>query len=492
MQSRARSRLEVCQYRAPVRQAVKSAGKKPSVLRGAALTAAAVTLATLPVHAQKQAKTVPGLIFGGRLGPPPKRADTPVDPSLPTGPMRPERLERPGMAADRACSFDVPVCLHRGRDVSEGTATRALEAVELAYRRLVLAMGLTPPARDGGAGGTDALDVYLEANIDAPALRVGHAPVPHVGFDSGAAFCVLGPQAPDELARSLTMCVAEAITWRLDASETPHARRAYAAHIWHLVGTPTNSDYQAIDDFQANPQRAVAASALGNAAGAAVLFDWMDRSASATTPGALGAAMFSLSAGSTPPDAPSWRNEPDLFDIVRHSHNENYGKVADTLGRFAAARAMFGSRDDGQGLPEVGWSGSFGRVRFDWSIPFSTLPRRVASYRPIEPTGSIYIHVNLDKVPEKAELGFRAEWEPPVSFKWTMLRLDSSGQLIGNVDVKFEERARIAERTVVDLKAGGALIIVGLNMGGVALAHPFDPDVAPFEPHACTVYLAKL
>jgi hypothetical protein len=33
---------------------------------------------------------------------------------------------------------------------------------------------------------------------------------------------------------------------------------------------------------------------------------------------------------------------------------------------------------------------------------------------------------------------------------------------------------------------------VGTNLGGVDLAHPFDPDFEPFEPHGFTVYLAEL
>jgi len=29
-------------------------------------------------------------------------------------------------------------------------------------------------------------------------------------------------------------------------------------------------------------------------------------------------------------------------------------------------------------------------------------------------------------------------------------------------------------------------------MGGVDLAHPFDPDLDPFEPQSCTVYFASM
>jgi hypothetical protein len=34
--------------------------------------------------------------------------------------------------------------------------------------------------------------------------------------------------------------------------------------------------------------------------------------------------------------------------------------------------------------------------------------------------------------------------------------------------------------------------LVGTNLEGIDLAHPFDPDIAPFEPHSATVYLVRL
>ncbi len=159
---------------------------------------------------------------------------------------------------------------------------------------------------------------------------------------------------------------------------------------------------------------------------------------------------------------------------------------------FAAARAFLGDRDDGAHFLESGWLGSFGRVRFDWNIPFSDLPRRVAPVRPIAPNGSIYIWLDLDKVPENVELGFRGEWEPPVSFQWTLVAVDATGKELRRLNAPFVERGTRAEQSLVDLSGARGIIVVGTNLGGIDLRHPFDPDYAPFEPHGCTVYLAKL
>jgi hypothetical protein len=143
-------------------------------------------------------------------------------------------------------------------------------------------------------------------------------------------------------------------------------------------------------------------------------------------------------------------------------------------------------------LPGVTFAGSFGRAHFDWVIPFSSLPRRVLSGTPVAQSGAELIWVDLDDAPMGAVLGFRAEWEAPVAFQWRMLLLDAHGQELRRVDVTFQERATSADGRVQRLEGAKAVVIAGVNLGGVDLAHPFDPDVAPFEPSGCTVYLVAM
>jgi hypothetical protein len=134
--------------------------------------------------------------------------------------------------------------------------------------------------------------------------------------------------------------------------------------------------------------------------------------------------------------------------------------------------------------------GDAGRVRFDWSLPLSSLPRRVAC-APIEPTGATYVFVELDGVPLGTSLYFRAEWEHPEPFKWVIVRLGADGSELGRVDVPFQENGTGAEQRVAELETASALLIVGVNVGDVSASYPFDPDIAPFEPKRCTVFLAK-
>jgi len=438
-------------------------------------------------RAYAQAEREPPLLFGGQ--PSPKREPLPLDPLLPTGSPVASPISRP-RGDHGVCSFRRPVCVHPGRGTSSQAALRTLTALEQAYERLVLALGLPAPLGDRGAGGSDALDVYLVP--EAPAvLDVGWDIVPDE-FDRAAAFCRIGQVDGALMDRAATQCVGEAITLRLDPGETPQLRRAFATHLWWTTGRPTSLDLEAIQNVQANPGRAIAARDLsGFSEGAALLFEWLDVTRGQAGPAALTTGLLALGANHTPSNAWLWNNEPDLFDVIRHTLGDQRAKTAELMGSFAVARAFLGDHDDGTHLGSLEWAGGFASVRFDWSIDFSSLPRRVAS-APIDPTGSMYIWLALDDVPLGATLSFQSDWEHPVSFKWVIVRVDRDGQELGRIDVPYQESGTSAEQRVIGLENAAGLLIIGTNLGGVGVSYPFDPDIAPFEPNRCTVYLAKL
>ena len=66
------------------------------------------------------------------------------------------------------------------------------------------------------------------------------------------------------------------------------------------------------------------------------------------------------------------------------------------------------------------------------------------------------------------------------------------GEELGRIDIPFQDRGRDAEGRVRNLVGVKAVLIIGTNLEGIDLAHPFDPDVAPFEPHGATIYLARM
>jgi len=408
--------------------------------------AAGASFAAGSAHADNRIRRDPPLLFGA--GPHAIRPPVEIDPQLPKGAALAARHERPHSIGS-ACSARVPVCVQRGPDGPGSQALRALQALELAYERLVAALRLPAPLPDDGHGGSDALDWYLsgeshEFASERDALGSGT-------FDRAAAFCVSGASEDAlSLERNATLCVAEAIAKRLDPGETAAIQRAFATELWWLTGEIGSLDVQAVDDAQAHPERALAARSAGPNAAAALLFEFLESARSSQPSAGLVTSLLAAAASRTEGGAFEWNNEPDVFDVLRHSLDEDTGKFATLLGEYAVSRAFLGDRDDGAHPPFLEWAGAFARPRYDWTIKFSSLPRRVRASRPIEPTGIELIWVDMDEVPIGVSLGFESEWEAPVSFKWRLISIDDQGREMARVDVPFQERGRSAEGRVVN------------------------------------------
>jgi hypothetical protein len=457
---------------------------------GASLVAS-VLLTSLTWHAgAKPPKRDPPLLFGGPVTK--LKAKLPIDPRLPTGEALPATQARPGVVAS-LCSFSRPVCVHAKSAAQRPLLSEALPAFERAYERVVLALGLPAPLGDGDAGGTEALDWYLGASAEplsavSEALRLGR-------MDAAPVFCQSGPASGALLDRDASLCVGEALANTLDAGESSGIRHAFALELWWITGSKTSLDVQAIDDAARDPAGPLAVDAEPSAGAVgrfAMLLEMLETTRSAASPAVLSASMVSAAASRTPPSAATFDDEPDVFDVLRHSLEEELPRYADLMVDFALRRALAGDRDDGTRLPTLAFAGSFARPHFDWVIPFSTLPRRVLSGTPIAPGGAELIWLDLDDAPVDAAIGFRAEWEAPVAFQWRLLVIDREGRDVRRIDVTFQERGLDADARVLRLQGAKAIIIAGVNLGGVDLSYPFDPDIRPFEPSACTVYLASM
>lgn len=431
-------------------------------------------------------KREPPLLFGG--GVTKQRIKVPIDPSLPTGSEIPASELRP-VALGSLCSFTRPLCVHATEPAVVENLPAALSAFESAYERAILALGLPAPLGDRDRGGSDALDWYLSAegelSVSQEALLPGR-------MDSAPVFCRGGSAL---LPRQATLCVGEALASTFDAGESPETRRAFALELWWITGTKTSLDVQAIDDAQRHPEEALAFDAARGGSSAsrlALLLEMLETTRSVASPGVLSASLLSAAASRTPPGAPRYDDEPDIFDVLRHSVDEELPRYADLMVDFALRRALAGDRDDGTRFPAISFAGSFARPQFDWVIPFSSLPRRVLSGRPVAQSGAELIWLDMDDAPIGAAIGFRAEWELPVAFQWRILVIDREGREARRIDVTFQERASSADARVLRLDGAKAIIIAGVNLGGVELSHPFDPDIQPFEPAACTVYLVSM
>jgi hypothetical protein len=165
--------------------------------------------------------------------------------------------------------------------------------------------------------------------------------------------------------------------------------------------------------------------------------------------------------------------------------------VADVWVDFAVARLFAGARDDGVHFSETAFSGAFGRIRFDWSVSHASLPRRLSPERPVEPTGSTYVWIDLSGAPASSGLAFRMEWEAPVLFRWVLVRIRADGSEASRVLIAPQQKSTSAEKNLDDLEGLAGVAVVGVNIGDLRLDDPFDPDIAPFEPHGYVITIAR-
>ncbi len=403
-------------------------------------------------------------------------------------PQRPRPA--PAEAPVAVCSFTEPVCVHAGAGAAPGAVAAVLAYAEGASRAFA-ALGLPRPLPDLELGGGPAFDVYL---VD------GAEPVTSIDlgafagrFDRASAFAVLPPPPARhgcEVRAAVARALAEGIVLGLDAGAEQGAIGIASTYLAALAAPCAPVELAAVDELQRRPEREITGGAPGAADGAFLFAQHLDETYGTGRPGRVITGLLAVAAQRTPPGSLRWQNEPDVFDALRDSLRPRGATMGDLLLDFGVSRAFVGSRSDGAHLGDVARFGDAGRVRFEWAIPFGSLPRRLAPLRPISSTGMTYLWLDLSGSPAGAELTFVADWELPVMFRWALVKVDRAGAEAGRVDVAGIFGATHAERTVVGLEGLAGLLVVGVNVGDIDRQYPFDPDDAPFEPHGYTVTLA--
>lgn len=426
-----------------------------------------------------------GALLFGQTGPV-TAAPPAIDPRLPSGALAPSV---PPPAADAAlCSPRFALCVKATGQVA-ARLPAALTALESAYRELTWVVRL--PHMNAAFGSTPAqgFSIYLQDDWTQPPTAFVERAL--ALSDRATSYCVMNSKQAD--VEAMTQCLAQAAANWMDAAETPATKLAYAAHVSFQTGHAGAHELAAVDDVQANPQAGLLTrEASPLAAAGSMLLSALDAKWRHPRPAWIASALFTLSRNPTPSAGLFWNDEPDLFDVVRNSLGQGTQPTADWLGNFALQRALYGCDPARSQWPELRAAGAFARVRFDWRIAFSSLPRRVTITRPLQPLGTTYLWLDVDAPAADRTLGFQAQWERPVAFKWMLLGLDARGDEVTRLDVPFVENANSAERTWVNLGAVASIVIAGTNLGAIDAAHPFDPDQGPWEPHGLTVYLAAL
>ncbi|MET0593160.1 MAG: hypothetical protein ABW133_10695 [Polyangiaceae bacterium] len=417
---------------------------------------------------------------------------------LPTGPLYFSATRRPDPRAfATTCSFRHPVCVHTQRGVLPDVALGTLRDLERAAALLFDTLGLPAPLDDRRHGGGPAFDLYLVPPSDpglggALVATARDEPEPSP-FDHASAVALMRHDVTSvPLRRHLAVrALASAIGWSIDAAEAPEIRESSAAYLAELTTPYGTITTELIDDFQAHPERAVVAAGVRGAE--AVALPWyVDATLGSSMPGILPTALAVIAGQRTPDGVLRWNNEPDLFDALRGTLKARSPStsIADFWMEFAIARLFMGSRDDGVHFPETAFAGSAGRIRFDWNVPFASLPRRLSPERPLDPTGSTYVWIDLQGAPPKARLVFHAEWEAPVPFRWALVRIAKDGSEASRVLITSQQKTTSAEKNLDALDGLAGIAVVGVNVGDLALDDPFDPDHQPYEPHGYVLTIA--
>ncbi|MRG92928.1 hypothetical protein [Polyangium spumosum] len=358
----------------------------------------------------------------------------------------------------------------------------------------MIALGLPLPLPDDGRGGDARYDLYLVEGASAP-FTVPDGITTGLAWDRAAAFSVLPPPDPAagcDVDAAITRALVHASVLRLDAGAEASAITMAGAELSAAIDDCGLLDAAAVDDFQRAPERALTTLRdPGAPAGSFLFARFLDDHYGTGVPSGVLLGLLAVAGQRTPPSALHFHNEPDVFDALRSNTRAREKPFEDLLLDFAVHRAFVGSRSDGGHLSDVDRFGDFGRVRFEWSVPYDSLPRRLAPLRPIEATGATYLWLDLKGAPEDAAITFAADWELGVFFHWSLLKIDAAGMEVGRVSIAGINGATHAEREIRDVRGLAGLLVVGVNVGSIDRSHPFDPDLGPGLPRSYTVTLYR-
>jgi hypothetical protein len=186
---------------------------------------------------------------------------------------------------------------------------------------------------------------------------------------------------------------------------------------------------------------------------------------------------LSLAATRTRYGANRWEAEPDLMDVLWATVKGDANSLARLVDDFAQDSFFRAKENEAE-------------LALSWSLKSESLPRSIALADPLEPSGSTYVLVELQPEHRERVVAFRLNCEAPVSYVWSVVRLLPDFSRHSSVPVAYRERGGQADVRVTPQPSVSALLLVGTNMGGIDLAHPFDPDHGPHEAHGCQIYVS--
>ena len=386
------------------------------------------------------------------------------------------------------CSLRRQVCVHAPDHRLAPELAGTLTDLERVAFVLSSVLDWPTPLPDSPLGGSPAFDVYLVPQ--ASDLTVLPDPPTDTGFvDQSSAFAAVRSGLPDGCYRAYTLAQAftRAALYGVDVAADDVLANATAAYVASVVEPCMVAYGAAVDDFQLHPDRAISQPVGPNDRGG-MLFPWyLQETKGHGGPVDLLHALWVASEQPPPKNLALVANEPDFLDTAESVSRPR--PFADLLLDFAVARAFTGSRDDGLHFPTSRMLGSFGDIRFEWSVPYSSLPRRLAPARNVEPSGSSFLWLDLEGVSADAGLSVRARWETPDVFRFAFVLVDGRGVALSRHDPVSPDRGNELQWNLEHLNGAAGMVVVVANTGPTYKDIAFDPDHRPYTARSYTVEL---
>jgi hypothetical protein len=120
-----------------------------------------------------------------------------------------------------------------------------------------------------------------------------------------------------------------------------------------------------------------------------------------------------------------------------------------------------------------------------WRIDWPAQARRLASPRPVAPTGASYVVIDHDGAPAGARLRLEAQWEDYGRMRWAAIEEGASGAAVRVIPIASPDRATQAAVTLEQLDGVHRVIVVAADVGSTE--HPFQPAQGEWEPHGWTL-----
>ncbi len=378
----------------------------------------------------------------------------------PFGPV----VERP-VHPVRSCDPVAPVCVHAPASVPPEVVARARVALAYAWSVAIETMRIPPPILDGARGGDPRLDVYLAHEVEG-SIVVGRDPIDRlVDHDAAPAFLLLDEDVVRrggcELSFTATRALVRASALGIDASETPVLVDGLARRVADVVAPcPTLVD-PTIAEVQSKPWRSMGASPTGYQLLARTLDRQFGQGLAAIVPAVLSMAVNHR--GIIVPGADDelgpvhFHNDTTVLDVLSLTLIDAGSTLEEVLLEVASARAL-------------------DRIApaYEWTVPVSSLPRRFALRRPIEPMGMTFVKIDLDAPPKSDGIELDLAWDGGAKFIWKVLKVDGAGKKIGEVPVPPLETTRKVTVDVRRLAGARSIVLCGVNVGDPI--RPFHPD----------------